>query len=118
VKKDTEFPPNNAQRVYRVADLPPFRGPTEFVIRNGDEDPRRVTLSRRKRQVIELLMRGPVYCASPVRLSDIVFILREEIGLDVETRMYPGDAETGAGAYGVYFLRSKVSAAPLMEAAA
>jgi hypothetical protein len=109
-------PPKNAQRIYRVAELPPFRGPETFIIHEGDEL-REVTLSKRQRQVLELLMCAPVYCASPVRISDMVFVLREEVGLDIETRMFPGDPETGAGSYGVYFLNSRVERADQREVA-
>lgn len=101
-------PPSNAQRIMRVADLPPDRKPTRYEIRNGTSKPRIVTLDKRKRQIVDLLMSAPVYCASPVRLSDVVHILKREIGLEVETKYYPGNPITGSGAYGVYFLTSDV----------
>lgn len=101
-------PPLNSQRIHRVADLPPYRSPMVYVIANNDEDTHIATLQKRKRQIMDLLLQGPVYCASPVRISDIVHILKREIGLDVETTIYPGDKQTGAGDYGVYFLKSRV----------
>lgn len=100
--------PSNAQRIMRVADLPPDRKPARYELRNGDSKPRIVTLDKRKRQIVDLLMSAPVYCASPVRLSDVVHILKREIGLEVETKYYPGNPITGAGAYGVYFLKSDI----------
>jgi hypothetical protein len=116
--KENNLPPSNSIRISRIAELPPLRDPATYVIRNSDDEPRHVCLSKRKRQVTELLMQGPVHCASPVRLSDIVFILREEVGLNVETKMYPGDSLTGAGSYGVYFLISRVERAEQPEVAA
>ena len=105
----TNIPPATSQRIYRVADLPQEREPADYNIANNVEKPRLVTLAKRKRQIMDLLLQGPVYCASPVRISDIVHILKREIGLDVETKIYPGEPETGAGDYGVYFLQSRVT---------
>ena len=101
--------PINARRIMRVTDLPQDRGPAKYEIRNGEGKPRVVTLSKRQRQIIDLLREGPVHCASPVRLSDTVHILKCGIGLDVKTEMFPGDPKTGSGAYGVYLLRSRVT---------
>ncbi|MDA8585565.1 hypothetical protein N9L47_04750 [Rhodobacteraceae bacterium] len=103
-----DIPPFNCQRIHRVADLPPERAPASYVIGNVDKKPSAVTLQKRKRQIMDLLLQGPVYCASPVRISDIVHILKREIGLDVETKFYPGDKSTGSGDYGVYFIKSRV----------
>ena len=111
-------PPANTCRIMRVADLPQERGPAEYEIRNGDAKSRVVTLQKRQRQVIDLLISGPVYCASPVRLSDVVHILKREVGLEVETKFYPGNPITGSGAYGVYFLTSSVRKLDKHEVAA
>lgn len=104
---ETKNPPKNARRIMRVADLPPLRDMAEYEVTNGDE-PRKVSLRKRQRQVVDLLMLGPVYCASPVRISDMVHILKREHGIDIETEMFPGDEVTGTGSYGVYFLRSQI----------
>ena len=77
-----------------------------------------VTLSKRQRQVIDLLITSPVYCASPVRLSDVVHILKREIGLEVKTKTFPGNPITGSGAYGVYFPQSQVHRVVHIEVAA
>ena len=106
MKKDT--PPTNSQRIYRVADLPPDRSPTKYLITKDCDEPKTVSLQKRKRQVLDLLKMGPVYAASPVRLSDMVHLLKLEDGIDIETVMYPGDPGTGTLRYGVYFLRSGV----------
>ena len=116
--EDKTHPPTDAQRIMRVADLPQERSPAQYEIQNGDGNPRLVTLARRQRQVMDLLVSAPVYCASPVRLSDVVHILKREIGLEVETKLYPGNPITGAGAYGIYILTSKVRRIVASEVAA
>ncbi|AZQ69497.1 hypothetical protein EF888_21500 [Silicimonas algicola] len=109
--------PANAQRIWRVADLPKERSPATYVVCNEGQEPSRVTLQKRLRQVLDLLRAGPVYCASPVRLSDIVHILKRDQAIKVETTMYPGDPDTGASSYGVYSLLSTVDPEPLEVAA-
>lgn len=104
----TKRPPADTIRIMRVADLPRNRGPWTYEITNPGQSPFTAVFCKRQRQALDLLMRGPLYCASPVRLSDIVFILKRERGLDIHTEHYPGDKDTGSGDYGVYFLRSKV----------
>lgn len=110
-------PPANTQRIMRVADLPQDRAIASYELRNGDDKPYIVHLCKRQRQVMELLMAGPVYCASPVRLSDVVHILKRDIGLVVDTEFYPGDKATGSGDYGVYFLKTRARKLEQREAA-
>ena len=102
-------PPTNTIRIMRVADLPQERGPAQYEILNDDDRSKVVTLCKRQRQIMDLLISGPVYCASPVRISDVVYILKREIGLEVDTKFYPGNPIIGSGAYGVYFLISKAT---------
>ncbi|WP_073333838.1 hypothetical protein [Wenxinia saemankumensis] len=71
---------------------------------DGDKA-RHAVLSKRNRQVLDALRQGPVYCASPVRLSDKVLILKRDYGLDIETIRIDGDEE---GRFGVYRLVSAV----------
>ncbi|OOY23127.1 hypothetical protein BMI91_16930 [Thioclava sediminum] len=111
-------PPRHAKRVNCVADLPKDRSPASFEVINANSKSRVVILEKRRRQILELLTLGPVYCASPVRISDIVYVLKREIGLEVDTEFYPGDRATGAGDYGVYFLRSRVRRLDGQEVAA
>lgn len=118
MKSQIKKPPKTARRVWRVADLPSYRGEAWYGITNGIEPEQPHLLSKRRRQVLDLLMVAPVYCASPVRVSDIVHVLKREVGLDVETEFYPGDEGTGAGNYGVYFLKSKVRRLAGQEVAA
>lgn len=109
MKVKDKTPPRNAQRIFCVADLPKDRRAACFHITRKDGETLPVILHKRRRQIMELLMRGPVYCASPVRISDIVCILKHECSLEVETVFYHGDKTTGAGDFGVYFLRSQVT---------
>lgn len=117
-KETPKYPPANAQRIARVADLPQNRDEAQYGVTNGAMPEKVYTLRKRQRQVMDLLMAGPVYCASPVRLSDVVHILKREIGIEVETRFYPGDKETGSGDYGIYFLQSEVRRVLRSEVAA
>lgn len=117
MNNNTQKPPANSQRIWRVSDLPKARAAQSYRITNTDGSEINVTLANRRRQVLELLLKGPVYCASPVRLSDMVHVLKRENGLEVHTEFYPGDTETGAGTYGVYFLKSRVARLSALEAA-
>lgn len=102
-------PPASTQRIMRRADLFPDRHSVWAQIHNEGAEPKKARLSKSKLQVVGTLKRGPVYAASPVRISDIVHLLKRDVGLDIETKMYPGDPVTGSGPYGVYFLKSKVT---------
>ncbi|MCE6959999.1 hypothetical protein LAZ40_13305 [Cereibacter sphaeroides] len=103
-------PPPDAQRVRSVADLPPHRAPARYRIRQADGSTRDVLLNKRHRQVLDLLRRGPVFAASPLRISDAVRELRTDFGVEIHTEMYRGDRASGAGDYGVYFLRCAIGA--------
>jgi hypothetical protein len=102
------IPPKNAKRIYRVADLPQNRKTAEYEVRSVGSEPKIVKLCKRQRQIMDLLIEAPVYCASPVRISDAVHILKREIAIDVHTAMYAGNENTGSGSYGVYFLNTNV----------
>ena len=104
-------------RIKRIADPPQERSPAQYEIQNGDDKSKVVTLSKRQRQVMDLLIAAPFYCASPVRLSDVIYILKREIGLVVETQFYSGNPITGAGAFGVYFIKSSVCRLPEQKVA-
>lgn len=102
-------PPANARYVMRVSDLPQDRRPATYEIRNNDEMPRIVTLSKRNRQVLDLLRTCPVFAASRLRIGDTVHTLRHDMGLDIRTLSHPGDPKTGSGNYGSYHLESQVT---------
>ncbi len=106
--KDHPKPPPNAKRVYRWADLPLHTEQALYRVTDPGQEPRIIHAAKRKRQVLEGLMRSPVYAASYCRLSDQVLPLRRDDGVDIHCEMYRDDPETGRERYGVYFLRSKV----------
>ncbi|SLN23366.1 hypothetical protein ROJ8625_00938 [Roseivivax jejudonensis] len=118
MKTETAIPPKNARRIWRVADLPKDRRPVAYEIRNTDGSVRVCLLSKRKRQIMDLLIDAPVYCASPVRISDIVHVLKRETGVEIHTDYYAGDPNTGAGAYGTYTLVSRVHRVTSQQVAA
>lgn len=103
-----KVPPNNAKRIWRATDLPPHREVARYKVYRSDGTETFCSLSKRRCQVMDLLLSGPVFCASPVRISDMVHVLKSEVGIEVETEYYPGSKESGSGPYGVYFLKSKV----------
>lgn len=63
----------------------------------------------RCRQVLDLLREGPVFCASPVRLSYAVQKLREQ-GFRIETRRFT-DTRDGF-IFGIYILSECVDPVP------
>ena len=102
-------PPPHAQRVRSVADLPPQRAPARYRIRQADGSTREVLLNKRHRQVLDLLRRGPVFAASPLRISDAVRELRADFGIAIHTAMHPGDRSIGSGDFGIYHLVGSVA---------
>lgn len=97
-------PPKNTTHIWGVKDLTGERRPGVFEITNSTNEPFNVRLEKRDRQVAETINKYPLFCASPVRLSDSVMRLRRDHGLEIETEIYTGEN----GNYGAYFLRSKM----------
>lgn len=113
-----ELPPSNALRVYRWTDLPNLTAPALYRVTDPGQEPREIYASKHKRQVLEGLMRSPLYAASYCRLSDQVLPLRRDNGVNIECKMYRGDAETGRQKYGIYVLVSQVELISEREVAA
>jgi hypothetical protein len=86
-------PPANAQRVNAWCDLPLARDPARYRITNPNGQTHEITLKLGNRQILEGLMCAPMYCASPVRVSDRVLILKTEFGIAVETKDYEPENE-------------------------
>ncbi len=107
-KQKLELPPSNALRVYRWADLPNLTTPALYRVTDPGQEPREIYASKHKRQVLEGLMRSPLYAASYCRLSDKVLPLRRDDGVNIECKLYNNDPETGRERFGIYFLVSKV----------
>ncbi|WP_170545333.1 hypothetical protein [Ruegeria arenilitoris] len=117
-KQEFEHPPTNALRVYRWADLPNLTAPALYRVTDPGQEPREIYASKHKRQVLEGLMRSPLYAASYCRLSDQVLPLRRDDGVNIECKMYRGDADTGRQKYGIYVLVSQVELIETKEVAA
>ncbi|GAB5447177.1 MAG: hypothetical protein Gyms2KO_20500 [Gymnodinialimonas sp.] len=108
MKTSDGIPPRNARRIYRWADLPSASKPAQYRVTDPGQEPRVITVSRRKRQVLEGLMQAPIFAASYCRLSDNVLPLRRDHGVDIACTIYNNDADTGRDRYGIYTLVSKV----------
>lgn len=106
-----ERPPVGTQTIRRWRDLSDKKAPAVYIIRDEAGDERRATISKNARRLLEGLRRGPVLCASPCRLSDMVLHLKRTHGLSISTKMYANDRATDRTRYGVYFLDSHVSLA-------
>lgn len=105
--EETKSLPTNAMRVYRWQDLPAVREPASYLVENDDQEPLVIVVSNHQRQVLEGLMRSPIYAASYCRISDQVLPLRRA-RVDIECKMFRNDPDTGRERYGVYSLVSKV----------
>lgn len=108
MKTNEGNPPKNTRRVYAWKDLPSTHKPAQYRITDPGQEPRTITVSRRKRQVLEGLMLAPIHSASYCRLSDKVLPLRRDHGVDIECTLYKNDNDTGRDRFGVYTLNSKV----------
>lgn len=100
-------PPANALRVNAWRDLPRDRTPARYEIA-GPDGARAITLTKGNRIILDALLERPVYCASPVRISDRVCILRRDYGVPIDREMYEADPHTGGDKYGVYFIGAGV----------
>lgn len=67
-----------------------------------------LVLSKRKRQILEALMKGPIYAASPIRISDIVMLLRRDHDVKIATDRHADDTGPMTAHYGIYFLTDQV----------
>ena len=107
-KITTDAPPSNALRVERWSDMPTAKAPARYEITAEDGSTKTITLSNGNRIILDALLRQPVYCASPVRISDRVCILRGDYGVPITKEMYSNDTATDRMRFGVYFLDGKV----------
>lgn len=118
-KPEFELPPANAQRKNRWADFPKAAKVQNFKVRTLDGDERLVCVTGRGTvRVLLALVDGPLYCASPVRISDQVLLLKRDYGLSIRTETYSNDKETDRMRFGVYFLDDQVTLVSEREVAA
>jgi hypothetical protein len=97
-------PPANALRVAAWRDLPKNGAAARYKITREDGGVSVITLAKGNRIILDALLKQPVYCASPVRISDRVCILRHEYSVPIIKEMYENDAATDRAKFGVYFL--------------
>ena len=97
-------PPNNTLRVEAWRDLPSETSPASYLVKDDDGLVSKITLAKGNRIILDALLAQPVYCASPVRISDRVSILRREYGVPITKEMYDNDTATDRARFGVYFL--------------
>ena len=107
-KKTDTKPPQNTQWIISRLDLPRRRGSARYEVQHADGKRETITLSNRKRQVVDALVRSPIYCASPVRLSDIVLLLRNENGISIETEFFQENDGIENTRFGIYVLVDQV----------
>jgi hypothetical protein len=101
-------PPANALRVEAWRDLPKDGAVAHYKITSEDGDVSVITLAKGNRIILDALLNQPVYCASPVRISDRVCVLRREYCVPITKEMYKNDAATDRAKFGVYFLKGNV----------
>ena len=71
-------PPRNTKWIMGNDDLPQNYAQASFDVVNTKQEHSNVTVSKRMRQVLEVLMISPVYCASPIRLGHYIDVLRDD----------------------------------------
>ena len=104
----TDRPPANALRVERWSDMPTGTAPARYEIAEDNGTVKVITVAKGNRIILDALMQQPVYCASPVRISDRVCILRRDYGVPITKEMYSHDTATDRAKFGVYFLSGNV----------
>jgi hypothetical protein len=104
LNNQTSRPPKNTLRVQGWKDLPKDRSTARYEIPTADGGTRVITLKSGNRVVLDALISRPLLCASPVRISDRVCILRHEYGVPIDREMYDGDEATEGQRFGVYFI--------------
>lgn len=109
-------PPPNALRVEAWRDLPKDRTQQRYLVTPLMGQPHKITVRKNNRRILDAARSAPILCASPVRISDVVHVLKRDYGLNFETRMYENDAATDRSKFGVYFLLDEVT--PISEVAA
>lgn len=98
----------NTMWVMGRRDLPGNKASAKFEVMKPDATTTVKTFGKRKRQIIELLMKTDVFCASPVRISDVVSILKRDDDIDIHTHRPLDQKEDSEGSYGIYQLRDKI----------
>ena len=101
-------PPVNTKLIISRNDLSRAITPAGFTLLNELHTERVVTLVKKSHKVFQILLSGPLYCASTVRLSHWVVVLRDEYGVKIETLWLEDDRAPITTRHGVYVLRDTV----------
>ena len=109
-------PPAGTRWIMSRADLPATRIPARYRLTDSLGDATEVVIANTYRQVLVALRRGPIYCASPVRLSDVAFVLKRDFGVDIETLIFSHGDGSERRRFGIYRLRSRVECLGLADA--
>ncbi len=93
---------HKAKRIIRRADLPQQRALAAYLWLDVIGEASKAVVGKRDRQVLDAIINSPVFCASPIRISDSVLRLRRDHGLPIETETFTerdGDENLTFGAY-------------------
>ncbi|WP_299503246.1 hypothetical protein [uncultured Roseobacter sp.] len=71
--------------ILSVRDLPQKRGLGRYSVEIPDGPTKQIITDKRKRQVIDAMLEGPLFCASTVRLGDAVFRLKQDHDFHTKT---------------------------------
>ncbi|MGC3940470.1 hypothetical protein ACOTTU_21930 [Roseobacter sp. EG26] len=71
--------------ILSVRDLPKKRGPARYRVETPDGTTKQIIIDKRKRQVVDAMREGPLFCASTVRLGDAVFRLKQDHDFHTKT---------------------------------
>lgn len=71
--------------IMSLHDLPQARTPARYRITRSNGEEAEITLKDRKRQVVDALIECELFCASTVRIGDVVFRLKEDNDLYADT---------------------------------
>lgn len=117
--QDKEGPEANTQRFMSWANFPTASKAERFSVTDPDGDQRETCVTGTGTiRVLKALINGPLYCASPVRISDRVLLLKRDYGFNIRTETYANDAATSRMRYGVYYLDDVVTLIDGQEVAA
>ena len=79
------------------------------ILRSPTGDQRQTVLKDGNLRILKTLAKAPLYCASRVRISDRVLILKRDHGVNIRTDMYRAPEGSDCDRFGVYTLLDDVT---------